>query len=77
MLLGHAVELARTSLGDGKNLAERWHTLGLALYCSGDHDGAVAALQKEYELRGEGNAVTWLCLALVAVVVNESETAST
>lgn len=64
MLFGHAVELARASLGDLQDLADRWNTLGLALYCSEDYDGTWTALQKEYELRGEGDAINWLCLAL-------------
>lgn len=63
-LLEHAVELARSALRDPEDLETRWNTLGLALYCAGDYDGAVDAMQKEYELRGEGNAINWLCLAL-------------
>ena len=58
------MELARTSLRDPEDPETRWNTLGLALYCAGDLDGAVDALRKEYELRGEGDAINWLCLAL-------------
>jgi tetratricopeptide (TPR) repeat protein len=64
-LLEHAVELARDAFLDPENPEPRWNTLGMALYCTGDYDGALEALEKEYELRGEGDTVNWLCLALV------------
>ena len=64
MLLGHAVELAQVAVDREPAEPGYWNTLGVALYCSGDAEGAIAALERESELLGEGNAINWLCLAL-------------
>jgi len=64
MLLRHAVELVHAALDDTPEASDIWNTLGLALLCAGEPEAALTALRKEYELRGEGDAINWLCLAM-------------
>ena len=65
MLLRHAAEVTQGVVEKAPLNADAWNTLGQALYCAGDSEGALSALRKEYELRGEGDAINWLCLAMV------------
>jgi tetratricopeptide (TPR) repeat protein/serine/threonine protein kinase len=48
-----AVQLARKAIELGPTNGSFWNTLGVALYRAGDRKGAVAALTKSAELRGE------------------------
>ena len=41
-----------------------WNTAGVARYQAGDHQGAVAALQKSVELRSGGSAHDFFFLAM-------------
>jgi len=63
-LLGHAVALAKRATELEPEQADFWNTLGLAHYCAGDFASALAALQQEHELLGDGQAGNLLCLAL-------------
>jgi serine/threonine-protein kinase len=75
MLLGHAAELARSAVEMDPSRFEYWNSLGMALYCAGDFEGALAALSKEYELLGEGDARNWLCLAMTRHALGDDDAA--
>ncbi|MCY3000890.1 MAG: protein kinase [Planctomycetota bacterium] len=57
-----AIELARRSLQLAETDAAS-NTLGVALYYSGDAEGATEALRRSIRLQGSGNVVDWMFLA--------------
>jgi tetratricopeptide (TPR) repeat protein len=59
-----AVELARKAVGLAPKNAAFWDTLGVALYRSGDWDGAAEALGRSRELAGKDDPSTACFLAM-------------
>ena len=49
---GRGLELAKRAVEFAKERASYWNTLGVALYRSGDWNGAIAALEKSITLQG-------------------------
>ena len=58
------MELARQATDAFPRTADYWNTLGLALYRSGDAQGAIAALNESLELLSGGDAFDWFLLAM-------------
>jgi Flp pilus assembly protein TadD len=59
-----AVELAGRAVKLAPPDGSAWQALGLAHYRAGDSKAAIAALEKSQELRGGGDVVDWLLLAM-------------
>jgi uncharacterized protein HemY len=59
-----AVELAKKAVKLEPNREGYWDTLGVALYRSGDWDGAAEALRRSRELMGRDDPGTVLVLAM-------------
>jgi len=62
--LDEAVRLARRAVELREDNDAAWNTLGVALYYSGDLEGAVEALRRSVQLQGAGQVVDWLFLAM-------------
>ncbi len=62
--LPQAVQSARRSTELKQDDDSAWNTLGVALYYSGDFQGAIDALRKSVRLQGAGGVVDWLFLAM-------------
>ncbi|MFN0006464.1 MAG: protein kinase domain-containing protein [Planctomycetota bacterium] len=62
--LDEAVRLARRAVELEDSDHATWNTLGVALYYSGDLEGAVEALRRSVQVQGAGHVVDWLFLAM-------------
>jgi tetratricopeptide (TPR) repeat protein len=61
---GRALELAKKAVELAPQNGDYLNTLGVARYRVGDWEGAVGALTKSMEARGDGDAMDWFFLAL-------------
>jgi Flp pilus assembly protein TadD len=61
---GRAVELAKKAVELAPKEGNRWNTLGVARYRSGDWKAAVDALSKSMELSKGGDSFDWFFLAM-------------